>query len=58
MEPTTIEIILTIIFGGVAFIGLAGCLLIYLIDRHNSYENNRLHPERYGKISTHYWCQK
>lgn len=56
MEPTIIEIVFGAIFGGVCFIGLAGCLLVYLVDKHSSYEANRIHPERYGKIDTHYWC--
>lgn len=56
MEPTIIEIIFGAIFGIASLATFIYCLFIYLVDKHNSYENNRLHPERYGKISTHYWC--
>lgn len=56
MAPTAGEIIFGAIFGMVALIAIVCCLVIYIADKHNSYENNRLHPERYGKISAHYWC--
>lgn len=56
MEPTIAEIVFGAIFGIAVFITIIYCLFIYIADKHNSYENNRLHPERYGKISTHYWC--
>lgn len=56
MAPTAMEIIFGAIFGIAILALFICCLLIYLVDKHNSYESNRLHPERYGKISTHYWC--
>lgn len=55
MTPTVAEILLLGFLGSAVFVGCVAALVIYFVDKSRSYENNRVRPERYGKIDTHYW---
>ena len=56
MAPTIFEIIVYAILGTLALAGILTSIFVYIYSESRSYRNNRLHPERYGSIDTHYWC--
>ena len=56
MAPTIFEIIVYAILGTLALAGILTSIFVYIYSESRSYRNNRIHPERYGSIDTHYWC--
>ena len=54
MVPTTMELVMTVLLGGISAIVIIVVLGLYFLTRKKSYKDVRLHPERYGKFEETY----